>query len=93
MAILNDNELDRYGQAFLCELYRRAQGIAERRFDRYGVFRALGLGGITGDEGIHQATDEIVQFLRREQLIRTYEDNHDVRLTDGGLDRARQVCR
>jgi hypothetical protein len=93
MAILRDDELDRYGQAFLCELYRRARDIAGRRFDRYGVFRALGLGGISGDEGIHQATDEVVQSLRRQEWIQTYENNHDVSLTDRGLDRARQLCR
>jgi hypothetical protein len=53
----------------------------------------LGLGGITGDERDPPATDGIVQFLRRQQLIQTYDNNHDVSLGDGGLDRATEICR
>jgi hypothetical protein len=93
MALFGGDELDRYGKKFLCELFDKSQGIAERSFDRIKIFNALGLGGITGDDGIHRAADEIVQDLRRRELILTVNDSNNVRLTDTGLDEARKVCK
>lgn len=47
-----------YGERFLCRLFRTAQGIIDRRFNRNDIFMATGIGGITD---VPQATDEIVQ--------------------------------
>jgi hypothetical protein len=66
MTLLRDDELDQYGRKFLCELFNKSQGIVDRSFDRVKIFRALRLEGITGDNGIDQAADEIVQILESE---------------------------
>lgn len=60
--LLND------GENFLCRLYRTAQGIVDRRFNRYDIFIATSIGGITD---ISQATDEIIQSLRNYGFIYT----------------------
>src|SRR5438270_10865355 len=92
MSIFGDEELNRYGGDFLCELYRQANRLTERRIDRHQIFNAMNMGGITGDEGRHQAADESVQYLRRQNLIRPFENSNEVSLSDAGLDRARDAC-
>jgi hypothetical protein len=91
MPLLRQNEIELHGQKFLCELYHKSDGIAERRFNRLDIFNALRLEGFAGGE--RQATDEIVQYLRRLEWIKTFENNDDIKLTDVGLDRAARVCR
>jgi hypothetical protein len=71
MVILGQNELRIYGQRFLCQLFHTAQGIVDRRFNRYDIFRET---GITAIDDVNQATDEIVQYLRNHDLVRTIED-------------------
>jgi len=87
--LLNEDELLMYGERFLCRLYRTAQGIADRRFNRYDIFLATGIGGVTD---VPQATDEIVQSLRNYGFIYTIEDSEDIRLSMAGLAEAEKVC-
>ncbi len=90
--ILGDNELQLYANGFLCRLYLMTQGIIERRFNRYVVFRALGNHSISEDR-VRQATDEIVQFLYLHcNFIRVNDDSEDIRLTMAGLAEAQRIC-
>ena len=69
-----------------------AQGIVDRRFNRYDVFKALGKRGIL-EGGVRQATDEIVQFLYlRCDFIRTIENSEDILLTMAGLAESERIC-
>jgi hypothetical protein len=86
--ILNDDELRMYRDRFLCRLYRTAQGIVDRRFNRYDIFMATGIGAITD---VHQATDEIVQSLQNYGFIHTI-DNEQITLSMAGLAEAERVC-
>ena len=93
MTLLNEHELRLYGIEFLCQLYRTAEGIIERRFNRYKIFRALGIYGIR-ENGVRQATDEIVQFLYIQcNFIKTIENSGDIHLTTAGLAESNRVCR
>jgi hypothetical protein len=92
VVIFGDNDLRILSPKFLCQLLRQSKDIAGRRFDRYSIFEGSGIGVISA-EGVHQATDEIVQHLFRQSLINTYEDNNDVSLTFSGLDEAQRTCR
>jgi hypothetical protein len=87
--LLNENELRMYGERFLCRLYRTGQGIAGRRFNRYDIFLATGIGGITD---VPQATDEIVQSLRNCGFIHTIDNSEDIRLSMAGLNEAERAC-
>ena len=78
-----------YGERFLCRLFRTAQGIIDRRFNRYDIFMATGIGGITD---VPQATDEIVQSLRNYGFIYTIENSEEVTLSMAGLAEAERVC-
>ena len=90
--ILNENEIQLFANEFLCQLYHMAQGIIERRFNRYAVFRALRKHAILED-GVRQATDEIVQFLYLHcDFIRVIEDSEEIRLTMAGLAEAQRIC-
>ena len=90
--ILGYNELELYANEFLCQLYLMAQGIIERRFNRYVVFKALGK-DVIFEDGVRQATDEIVQFLYLHcNFIRVIEDSEEVRLTMAGLAEAQRIC-
>jgi hypothetical protein len=51
-----------------------------------------GINGI-GGAGVRQATDEIVQYLRNHDLIRTVEDSEDIILSMAGLAEAERVCK
>jgi hypothetical protein len=86
--ILNDDELRMYRDRFLCRLYRTAQGIVDRRFNRYDIFMATGIDAITD---VHQATDEIVQSLQNYGFIHTI-DNEQITLSMAGLAEAERVC-
>jgi hypothetical protein len=90
MVILGQNELRIYGERFLCHLFHTAQGIVDRRFNRYDTFIGTGIGAI---EDVHQVTDEIVQYLRNHDLIRTVEDSEDITLSMAGLAEAERVCK
>ena len=90
MVILGQNELRIYGERFLCQLFHTAQGIVDRRFNRYDIFIATGIIAI-GEVGVHQATDEIVQYLRNHDLIRTVENSEDIMLSMAGLAEAERV--
>jgi hypothetical protein len=90
--VLDENEIRLYGNEFLCQLYRLAQGIVARRFNRYDTFRALGKRGI-GEDGVRQATDQIVQFLWLQcDFIRTIENSEDIHLTMSGLAESERIC-
>ena len=84
-------EIPIYGERFLCKLYDMAQGIIERRFDRTGVFDALGKKAFE-DQTKRQAIDDIVQYLKKKEWITTFENSDDVRLTDSGLTKCKEVC-
>ncbi len=87
--LLNEDQLRMYGERFLCRLYRTGKGIVDRRFNRYDIFMATGIGGITD---VTQSTDEIVQSLRNYGFIYTIEDSEDIRLSMAGLAEAERVC-
>jgi len=90
--VLNEDEVQLYGNRFLCQLYRIAQGIIERRFNRYDIFRALGLRSID-EGGVRQATDQIVQFLLLQcDFIRTIENSEEIHLTMSGLAESERIC-
>lgn len=91
--VLNENEVRLYGNEFLCRLYRMAQHLVERRFNRYVVFRALEKHSISED-GVRQATDEIVQYLWLQcDFIRTVENSEEIHLTMPGLAECERICR
>jgi hypothetical protein len=92
MVIFGQNELRRYAERFLCQIYHTADGIVDRRFNKYDIFIAIGIKGI-GGAGVRQATDEIVQYLRNHDLIRTVEDSEDIILSMAGLAEAERVCK
>jgi hypothetical protein len=75
-----------YGDWFLSELCRRANGSVETHFDKTEIFDALHKEAFEG-ETKHQAIDEIVQYLKKQGWITTFENSDDVRLTDVGLAR------
>jgi hypothetical protein len=89
MSLLSNDELLRFGKPFLCELYRRAMGIAGRHFNKYRIFSAIGVNSFGGGE--RQITDEIVQFLRRNGYIESFKDSEDIALTDDRLDDTRRI--
>ena len=90
MSLLSNDELQRFGKPFLCELYRRAMGIVGRHSNKYRIFSAMGVNLFGGGEC--QVTDEIVQFLRLNRYIRTFEDSEDIALSDDRLDDTRRIC-
>ncbi len=93
MTLFNKHELRLYGTEFLCQLYRTAEGIIEKRFNRYKIFGALGIYGIQ-ENAVRQATDEIVQFLYIQcKFIRTIENSDDIYLTRAGLAESNRICR
>jgi len=92
MIVFSDEELQRYGERFLWRLYHMADGIIERAFDRYEVFRNTGIGGIP-EQGVRQATDELVQHLWSYDFIRTSENSAEIRLSLAGLTEAERICK
>jgi hypothetical protein len=87
--LLNEDELRMYGERFLCRLYHTSKGNVDKRFNRYDIFMATGIGGITD---VPQATDEIVQSLQNYGFVYTIEDSEDMRLSMAGLAEAERVC-
>jgi len=93
MTMFNDPELRLYGIEFLCQLYRTAEGIIERRFNRYKIFRELGVYGID-ENRVRQAADEIVQFLYIQcNFIMPIQNSEDIHLTLAGLAESNRICR
>jgi hypothetical protein len=93
MTLFNEYELRLYGIEFLCQLYRTAEDIIERRFNRYKIFGVLAIYGIQ-ENAVLQATDEIVQFLYIQcNSIRTIENSDDIYLTRAGLAESNRICR
>jgi hypothetical protein len=93
MVLLGENELRIYGERFLCQLCRTAKGIIERRFNRYDIFKELGI-TVFLEAGIRQATDEIVQYLYlRCDFIRTIETSEEIHLTMVGLAECERICK
>jgi hypothetical protein len=90
----DDDELQRYGERFLLRLYRMADGIIGKPFDRYDVFKSTGLKGLltaTPEEGIRQVTDEIVQHLWLQGFITTSENSKEISLNLAGLTEAERL--
>lgn len=94
MGLFTKEELQRYGEKFLCGLYGQTGGSLDHSANSMEIFfKTISTGAYERPSYGYEATQAILRELESKGLVQTWNLDQEVRITSSGLDKCREICR
>lgn len=94
MALFTRKELQRFVEKFLCGLYGQTGGNLDRSANSLEIYiKNVSYGVYERPEYGYRATQTILKELKDQGLVQTWNLDQEVRLTQSGLNKCRDMCR